>query len=160
MEESNNTIGIKNVLYNFCKESIKDRIRVSEANLARLRADLGSETKSSAGDKFETGRAMLQQEMKNNEEQLDSASTELNFLHQIVSKHAFKNSSEEIDVGSLVETKSHNYFICSGIGKVEVDGRRYYACSPHSPISLAMIGKKQGESFQINGKKFQIIAIY
>ena len=53
---------IKEQLYEFCRAYIDGRtIRINES-IKSIQESLSSETKSSAGDKHETGRAMLQLE--------------------------------------------------------------------------------------------------
>ncbi len=58
----NNKLEVKNYLYNYCFEFIESRLCTIINTILDLRESLDSETKSSAGDKHETGRAMLQLE--------------------------------------------------------------------------------------------------
>jgi len=51
---------IKEALYKACEEDTEKRINVIERNLKSIEESRNNETKSSAGDKYETGRAMLQ----------------------------------------------------------------------------------------------------
>ena len=55
-------ISIKESLYNECKNALNLRLKVLQQTISDIETNLQSETKSSAGDKHETGRAMLQLE--------------------------------------------------------------------------------------------------
>ena len=54
----------KQKLFNACKEFVQDKLSTIEKTIQSNKSALNSETKSSAGDKHETGRAMLQLEME------------------------------------------------------------------------------------------------
>ena len=53
---------IKQELYKLCLEYVENRFQTIQNTIKEIQESLGSETKSSAGDKHETGRAMLQLE--------------------------------------------------------------------------------------------------
>ena len=53
-------MNLKQQLYQYCWTFIEDRFKTIQNNIEELQKALNSETKSSAGDKHETGRAMLQ----------------------------------------------------------------------------------------------------
>jgi transcription elongation GreA/GreB family factor len=114
-----------------------------------------NETKSSAGDKFETGRAMMQIEQEKNEMQLSKTVRLKKLLYQIDVDKTF----ESVSFGSLVFTKDHNYFISIGIGKVEIDDKKYYAISYDSPIGKLLMGKAIGDQMEFRGNKMSIQSI-
>ena len=51
---------LKKELYNQCSDFIEHRLLAIKSTINDIQESLDSETKSSAGDKHETGRAMLQ----------------------------------------------------------------------------------------------------
>ena len=57
-------MNIKQQLYNLCLEFVDSRYQTIQNTINEIQVSLTSETKSSAGDKHETGRAMLQLEME------------------------------------------------------------------------------------------------
>ena len=75
-----------------------------------------SETKSSVGDKYETGRAMAQLEMEKLNEQLSQAVAQRNTLLAL----DLKRSHSKVDIGSRVETNQGIYFVAIGLGKIEI----------------------------------------
>jgi hypothetical protein len=111
-----------------------------------------SNTKSSAGDKHETARAMMQIELDNNENQLAKIVGTLNDLARIdISK-----VSAKAEFGSLIFTSQGNYFISIGFGKLDHEGTTYYAVSPKSPIGLALKNKCEGDKFNFQGREFLV----
>ena len=68
---------------------------------------MSSETKSSAGDKHETGRAMLQLEMEKAGQQLASVQQ----MQQTLAKINTLTSSTNIALGSVIKTSSACYFL-------------------------------------------------
>jgi len=53
-------MNVKEHLSEFCQEYVDGRILRIQNSIESIQQSLSSETKSSAGDKHETGRAMLQ----------------------------------------------------------------------------------------------------
>jgi len=149
-------IAIKKDLYNACVEFVNKREETVHQIIRSNQHALTSETKSSAGDKHETGRAMLQLEM-------EKASQQLEGIHQmkiIVDKISIDSTSEIIRLGSLVITDQIHYFIAISVGEITLSGKSYFAISPGSPIGKLMLGKKVGDEFVFNGKTLTIQEIY
>lgn len=110
-----------------------------------------SEDKSSAGDKYETARAMGQLSRDMNARQLVQARKEMAELHKIDLQPASK-----IRTGSLVISDASVYFIAIGLGIVSVSGADIIVISPGSPIALQMIGKAPGEHFTFNQRNILV----
>jgi len=115
---------------------------------------LSSETKSSAGDKHETGRAMLQLEMEKASQQLSS----INDMKSVLSKISLENS-DNVKLGSLVVTNHINYFLAVSAGEIKIENQVYYAISPSSPIGKLLLGKRVGEVITYN-REINILEIY
>ncbi len=147
---------IKEQLYQLCYEYLRSK----EADLKKIIADAreasGNETKSSAGDKYETAREVLQQEINLNLGRLN----ELNKLRATL-EHIIP--SQEADVvlpGAVVVTNNGNFYIAISAGRLEVDGTKYFAISVASPIGAKLIGQTAGYSFELNGKKILIEKVH
>lgn len=145
----------KEGVYQECLEAINQRLLICEKNLAMLQESLTSETKSSAGDKHETGRAMIQLER----EQLGQQLAKIEREQALLTKINPKLNSEIVCLGSLVITSEHGYFIAIGLGKVIWNGQEFYAISLDSPIGQLLVGKRLGEQLSFAGKTFEIQAI-
>lgn len=114
-----------------------------------------SDTKSSAGDKHEVGRAMVQQEL----DQLEGRLVGIRSMQQELARVPMDRVHEQVGFGSLVATDQGTYYISIGLGAVEVDGERCYAISLASPIGQALKGKTEGEVIDINGKRIELLGV-
>ena len=114
-----------------------------------------SETKSSAGDKHETGRAMLQLEREKAGHQL----AEIEKTKQILSKINTESTSKNIGLGSVVYTTTSNYFISISAGELKVDGEMFYAISASTPIGQLLLGKSIGDEVVFRNMSFKITKI-
>jgi transcription elongation GreA/GreB family factor len=111
-----------------------------------------NDTKSSAGDKYETGRAMMQQEMNQAEKRLAQIKAMKNELNRL----PLEESSNEIIPGSLVKTTTGLFFIGVSLGKVEIGNQLIFAISTASPIGKLLHLKKEGDTVLFNGQEQKI----
>lgn len=146
----------KKVLYTFCTNYVNQRVQTIENAMEDTQASANNETKSTAGDKHDTARAMMQLATEQNAKHLAEARKLKQVLHLIDPNK--KNNT--VKLGSVVQTENGSFFIAVSAGKVEHDGVNYFMVSPTSPIGLAMNGLKAGESFTLNGKTNTIKALY
>ncbi len=114
------------------------------------------EGKSSAGDKYETTRAMMQIERDNAAKQLDEALK----LSQIIGQIDIHKSNDSISVGSLIITSKANYFIAISIGLIEVENIKSIVISPVSPIGQLFLDKKAGEKVAFGNEAILINEVY
>jgi len=149
-------IELKLKLYNACVEFVEKREQTIKEIMSSNQKALTSETKSSAGDKHETGRAMLQLEMEKASQQLEGIYT----MKTILTKVNLNGDSEFIKLGSLINTSQANYFLAISVGKIVIDSKTYYAISPSSPIGKLLLGKRVGEELVFNGKKVLVKEVY
>lgn len=120
-----------------------------------LQKDLTSETKSSAGDKHETGRAMIQLER----EKLGNQIREIELNYQRLNTVKDVKTSTIISLGSIIFTDKANYFIAIAADFCEVNSKVFYCISSQSPIGKLLIGKKINESIMFNNIKSTILEI-
>ncbi len=113
------------------------------------------ETKSSAGDKYNTDRALMQIDRDNHAKQLAEAQMLLSNLDLV----NIKKVSSVVESGCLVETSNGNYFIAISAGKMEFEGFNATAISLASPLGQQLKEKKVGDHFEFNMKKFSILQI-
>lgn len=111
-----------------------------------------SDTKSSAGDKFETGREMMQREMDKISASIDQSKNQLNFLSKINLNRPYSI----VDIGCLIITDQDIYYISIGLGKVEINAEIIYAISLDSPIGQLFKGKRVGDILEFRGKTLKI----
>jgi len=146
---------LKTTLLATCLKKVDIKLQETEEALASLQQSLGSETKSSAGDKHETGRAMLQLEM----EKLGKQHQEAQKMQMLLLRIQPDKQTEVAHLGSLIETATHNYFLSVSLGGLTLENKVYYAISPQSPIGKLLLGKRTGEHFTFQGTSHQILNI-
>lgn len=126
------------------KDKISAKILVFENLIAETRAS-SNDTKSSMGDKYETGREMLQQEINNVQRQLNETLNQQDFLKKINTE-----TCDKVQNGALVKLKNGFFYISVSAGEIVVENMKIMTISSESPLSKAMFGKKIAEIFVIN----------
>ena len=121
-------------------------------SIADIQEAINNETKSSAGDKYETAREMLEQDIDLNIVQVNELSRQKEILDKI--NPAVKG--EVVVPGSLVKTSLGNYFIAISAGSLKLDGDIYYAISALSPIGSKLMGQKPKSKIRFNDKEILI----
>lgn len=146
---------LKEILLKQCETFINKRLQNVQQNIAEVEFALTSETKNTAGDKHETGRAMLQLEREKYGQQL----SEINQLKLAFSKINITKISEVVCLGSLVYTSQANYFIAISAGELQTTNFKAYAIAPNTPIGKLLIGKKQGETVIFRGEEITLLQV-
>lgn len=133
------------------RAKLQQQIDDFESNIATLRLDSQSDTKSSMGDKYETSKAMIQIE-------IDKISRQLSLLHgQARLLESIAGAAREVAVaGALVCTDSDHFYLSVPLGKLELEGLTYIAISDTSPIGLSMKMLRKNASFRFNEKTYSI----
>lgn len=149
-------MSIKQELYNQCLEFIDNRLQTVQNTIKDIQKSLLSETKSSAGDKHETGRAMLQLEREKAGHQL----AEITKVKETLSRVNFEKRSQVIGLGSVVYTSSTNYFIAISAGELMFNNETFYAISPSTPIGLLLIGKQVEDVIVFREQKFIVKELF
>jgi transcription elongation GreA/GreB family factor len=146
---------MKEELYKKCESYLEEKIARISNSILDLEVALTNESKSSAGDKFETGREMINIEIQ-------KLSTQLQQFQQLqVTLEVAKRNKKPtpIRLGSLVEATNATYFICIPIGEVILGDKKVYVIGAGSPIAQALIGKNVGDAFNFNAISGTIISI-
>lgn len=143
----------KEELINLVRKRLSEKIQNFEKLIAETRAS-SNDTKSSMGDKYETGREMLQQEINNLQVQLNEILKQQDFLKQILIK-----TSDKAEKGAIVKTERGLFFISVSLGEINFENQKIICISPESPLAKAMDGKQKGEVFSLNNISQKIILI-
>jgi transcription elongation GreA/GreB family factor len=131
---------------------LDSRIAEIETAIASTKEARDNESKSSAGDKYETGRAMLQIELDNLEHQLKN---QLELKTEILRVNP-ELTTEKISFGSLISSTNGTYFIAIGLGKILIGNETVYAISLASPLGQALKGAQKDNTISLNGKSITI----
>jgi hypothetical protein len=104
-----------------------------------------SDAKSSAGDKFETSREMVQIEITKIE-------AEILKTQQFI-QHLTTNTAQ------LVITDRSIFFIAIAFGKLMVSGTEVFCISNSAPISPALVNTKISQQFEFGGVPYKVLDI-
>lgn len=149
------SVNLKQRCVEICENYVEERINRVLAGIKDLDEALKTESKSSVGDKYETGRAMINLEFDKlllQLEQYKGLRKTLTFVGQ-------KPNSGKIEFGSLVKTSAANYFISIPVGEILVENEKFYAIGVNSPIAKALLGKEEKENFSFNGNTNLILLV-
>lgn len=152
MEELYN---LKQAVHMACSLQLRERILQAQASMEEARLAGLSDTKSSAGDKHETARAMAQQELEKQASALQNLQTMEAVLMRIDPTRRFS----AILPGALVATEHGLFYVSVALGKVEVEGRTVMAISMQAPILATLNTLAIGETGMFNGRPQRLLSI-
>ena len=146
---------IKPKLYARCLAYVQERILTATEAMQAAQESANSESKSSAGDKYETGRAMAQLERDRHAQLLADAKRMLADLEKINPGI----TTSVVVPGSLVRTSRGTFFLAISAGKLTLDGADYFAVSVASPIGALLLGKKVGDVVLFNKMGYEVVGL-
>ena len=136
----------------YIKLQLDERMQASWNAMQAAQASANEESKSSAGDKYETARAMGQLDRDMYARQYEQARQERVLIERIEPLH----TPLHVSLGALVHTSMGFFFIAVSLGSIKVQGETVMVVSAQSPIGALLMGKVVGDSFDFRGKKHQI----
>ena len=148
---------LRQKLFSACLDYVNLRIDTSKQAMVDAQESANTEEKSSAGDKYETGRAMMQIERDKAAQQLNEAMKLKQVLDQINNTEVRQSV---VSLGSVVITSSSpHFYVAISVGKIQIDGAEYIALAPQSPIGKALLNLKVNDTFMYNNKSCTIVEI-
>ena len=147
----NLTVSFRQKVIDACSSHLDARILDLRTQLNELLSGAENDSKSSAGDKHETARAMMQREHEGLSRQLEGFLKEKNELAQLQHSH---NST--ISAGSLIRTNHGIIFLAISIGKVTVDSTDIMTLSVRSPLGNKLLGLSNGMSTDMNDVRYTV----
>jgi transcription elongation GreA/GreB family factor len=143
---------MKERLLNYIKSILEERMKVAKDEMESAQLSANEETKSSAGDKYETGRAMAQNQRDMYARQYQQILGEKQVLDRIDPLFV----SPRVIPGSYVETSNGDFFISVSIGPVKFENGQVMVVSPASPIGKLLLGKQKKEKVTFQNKELLI----
>lgn len=137
------------------REQVMEYAEQTEMALDFAKESRDNETKSTAGDKYETGRAMADIEVQKLEMQKAKHQQMLAELARV----EIGVAAAQAGLGSLIKTDLNLYFLSIGLGRVVVDGQNVVAVSPASPIGQVLLGARAGQKLVFQEKEFTVLEI-
>ena len=150
-----NTKELKSALLQDCETIFNNRLEKIQQTIAGIVESLDDESKSSAGDKHETGRAMLQIDRENAGKQL----LEIEQLQALIRRIDISQTTDYVRLGSLVYTSLGAFFISISAGSI-TKGKSIYICvALKAPLGMLFLGKKKGDVVEFNDRKYTITSV-
>jgi transcription elongation GreA/GreB family factor len=139
-------------LHRKCLEIAEQKVNELSIIIQETQDAANNETKSSAGDKHETGRAMAQLETEKLSKQLSEALK----IEQTLTQTNPNTEHQKVGLGSLITTNNGIFYLSVSLGKLTLNELTYFIISPASPIGKLLTGLTINASFSFNGKRYQI----
>lgn len=146
---------LRKELFDLCCAYAEARIRVALEAMQQAQQAANAEEKSTAGDKYETGRAMAHLEKEKAAAQLFEANKLKEVLHKINPEVV----TTKVALGSVTITDRGNYYLAISAGKLHVQGKEFIALSAASPLGAQLINRAAGDKVTFQGKTLSIISV-
>lgn len=142
-------------ILDLCKRTLGARKIEYAGELANLDQAAAAETKSSAGDKYETAREMIAQARNLIGHNLAETDAHLDAVERM----AAAPLRDKVHFGSLVETSLGWFLVGAALGELDIQGIPVRAISLASPMGTVLKGRGAGESIPWRGASFDILRI-
>ncbi len=146
---------LKQEVHAACIRALQERIGQAQAGMEQAREASTADTKSSAGDKHETARAMAQQEL----EKQASALHNLREMEDSLARIDPTHPRSQIQPGALVATDKGLFYVSAAMGKLEVEGQVVLVISMQAPLLTALKELAIGEAGTFNGQSHRLVGI-
>ena len=142
----------KKKIYNHCLQIVEEKITNAKEAVETARQAAVEEERSTAGDKYDTARAMSHI----NQNMFANQLNEVVKLKKTLTQIAIDQQHNKVASGALVKTSKDSYFIAVSIGRLKIDEQEIMVLSPLSPIGQLMLDKKSGDTFVFNGTTIEV----
>jgi hypothetical protein len=137
----------------FIRQRLLEQAETCRKEMTLAQESANAEEKSSAGDKYETGRAMSQQQRDFFAVRLEESLLHLAMFDASVGRE----TSGTIQAGSLIKADEQLFFVGSGLGLISLpDGGKLICTTADSPLGRTLIGRKPGDDVLFSGKMLRI----
>jgi len=146
----------KKQLLRISLDILEKRIASNQLAIDNAQASANEEEKSSAGDKYETSRAMSHIEKDMYAKQLAANKNEIAALLSVDCTKLYSS----IVPGAVIKCSGCTFFIAAGLGKITVEGEIVYLLSPNVPLAKLLYNKSKGDGIFFNDKELLILDVY
>jgi transcription elongation GreA/GreB family factor len=153
--ENHKILELKQHLITHLISLLDDRMAVAWKAMEAAQESANDQSKSSAGDKYETSRSMGQLDRNMHARQYEQARQERTILERLQGMPEL-NSYERVAIGSLIKTTAGYFFIAVSAGAINLEGETILAVSAATPIGQSLIGKEVKDTFLFKTKKQKI----
>lgn len=134
---------------------LQGQLEELQSAIDKVQESIIGEENSTAGNKFETARAMGQEELDRLNQTLNHSLREMNILSQI----SPDKPCDSAQLGALITTSKKSMYLSIGLGKIEIGKDTVFAISTSSPIGQQLMGKEKDGVVAFGGKKEKIVSV-
>ena len=145
----------KSEIHAACMHKQQTKIEELQNAIDKVQESIVGEDNSTAGNKFETARAMGQEELDRLNQTINIALREMTLLSNI----SPDKPCDSVQLGALITTDKKMMYLCVGLGKIEIGKDTVFAISTASPIGTQLMGKEKGAEVVFGGKKEKIVSV-
>ncbi len=140
-------------LFEASRKFVRSRIENLEISLRAAQESGNDETKSTTGDKHETGKAMMQLE----QEKIGIQLNVLQKMSKVMEGIPTAISNDKIKPGNVIVTDKGNFYISIAAGKISIGDTNYFAISAVSPLGAIFMKAKVKENVPMQDKVYRIL---
>ncbi len=148
---------VKERVFNALTDILKSRYRAMQEAWSVLLESNQQEGKSSAGDKHETGTAMIHLEFEQMGRQVEEMRRQLEEVYQFCPENCMV--SDQVVKGSLVTTNIGLFYMVTGFGKLQLAEGEVFVIGKSSPAGQGLFGKSVGDGFEWGRVKGIVMSI-
>lgn len=134
---------------------LTQQIESIQKQIADLAIDAQNDAKSSAGDKHETGLAMMHLE----QEKLNAKLNELLQNKNTVLKLPATDTTTKVGLGTLVKTDKAIFYVSIAFMAFKVQNQLVMFISPSAPLMQVLINKEVEAEVEFNNISYKILEI-
>ncbi len=139
----------KNAVYQTAIAQLKQKEALLAEERKNIIESILEEEKNSAGDKYETSRENMTQDLNSLEKQIKQGKMDLEELYRL---QAIKDTPPTVQEGALLQLGTDWFLLAVSIGQVKVADKQVFLLSKNSPLGELLVGKKKNEVIQFRGK--------
>jgi transcription elongation GreA/GreB family factor len=148
---------LKSAVYQTAINQLKQKAALLAEERKNIIESILEEEKNSAGDKYETSRETMTQDLNSLEKQIKQSSLDMEELYRL---QTIKDTPPTVQEGALVQLGSEWFLLAVSVGQVKVGDKSVFLLSKNSPLGELLVGKKKGEVVQFRGKPQSITEIH
>jgi transcription elongation GreA/GreB family factor len=148
---------LKSAVYQIAISQLKQKESLLAEERKNIIESILEEEKNSAGDKYETSRETMTQDLNSLEKQIKQSNLDLEELYRL---QTIKDTPPTVQEGALVQLGTEWFLLAVSMGQVKVGDKSIFLLSKNSPLGELLVGKKKGEAIQFRGKSQSINEIH
>ncbi|SEG32090.1 hypothetical protein [Algoriphagus boritolerans] len=139
----------KSKVYQTALRQLKEKEALLNEERKNMIESILEEEKNSAGDKYETSRETITQDLNTIEKQIKQSKLDLEELYRL---QTIKDTPASVQEGALVRLGADWFLMAVSIGQVKIEDTKVFLMSKDSPLGELLIGKKKKDQVSFRGK--------